>query len=79
MYRAKVGEGDGFTKRADDNPDALRVRLGEYKEKTAPLLDLFEEKGMLVRVDATGAIEEVYQSVLEGLGLRSVGAATIEA
>ena len=78
MHRAKVGEGDGFTKRADDNPDALAVRLREYKEKTAPLLELFDKKGMLVRVAGIGSIEEVYQGVLDGLGLRTVGAATIK-
>ena len=69
MHRAQVGDGDGFTKRADDNPEALKVRLREYHEKTAPLLDLFDNKQMLVRVDAIGSIEEVYQSTLEKLGV----------
>lgn len=72
MHRAKVGDGDGFTKRADDNPEALKVRLREYHEKTAPLLELFDNKQMLVRVEATGTIEEVYQSMLERLGVSAV-------
>ena len=38
MSRAKVGEGSGFTKRADDNLEALEQRLTEYHEKTRPLL-----------------------------------------
>ncbi|MCP5115949.1 MAG: hypothetical protein GY953_34405, partial [bacterium] len=59
----------GFTKRADDNPDALKVRLREYHDKTAPLLELFDNKSMLVRIDAIGSIEEVYQSMVTTLGL----------
>jgi len=68
-HRAKVGEGSGFTKRADDNTDALKVRLREYFEKTAPLLDLFEKKGMLVRIDGTKSIDEVYESLCATLNL----------
>ena len=69
MHRAEVGEGSDSTKRADDNPEALRVRLREYEENTAPLLELFEQKGMLARVDGMKTIEEVYRAVRETLGL----------
>jgi adenylate kinase len=69
MHRAEVGEAGGAAIRADDTPEALKVRLREYREKTAPLLELFGNKGMLVKVDATGSIEEVYESVRKALGL----------
>ena len=69
MSRAALGQGSGFTKRADDNPTALRVRLLEYHEKTVPLLQLFHEKEMLVTVDASGSIAEVYGEVWKALGL----------
>jgi adenylate kinase len=72
MRRAKVGDGETFTKRSDDNPEALKVRLREYHEKTAPLLDLFDKKSMLVRVDAEPAIEVVYQTILNSLGLQRI-------
>jgi adenylate kinase len=72
MHRAKVGEGAGFTKRADDNAEALKVRLREYFEKTAPLLELFDAKQMLVRVDGTKSIEEVFASVRAVLNLPPV-------
>jgi len=68
-HRAKVGDGPNFTKRTDDNPEALKVRLREYQEKTAPLLALFEAKDMLVRIDATTSIEEVYASMVSALGM----------
>ncbi len=69
MYRASMGQGAGFTKRADDSPAALRVRLKEFHDKTTPLLQLFHDKGMLVTVDANRTIPEVYQSMREELGL----------
>lgn len=69
MSRALVGEGSGFTKRADDNPEVLRTRLREYYEKTKPLLELYARKGMLVTIDGNRPIEEVYYDVQDKLGL----------
>ncbi len=69
MSRAAMGQGSGFTKRADDNPAALKVRLREFHDKTAPLLQLFHDKGMLETVDANRAVAEVYQAIRDALHL----------
>lgn len=69
MSRAKVGEGSGFTKRADDNLEALEQRLAEYHEKTRPLLQVFEDRNMLLSVNAGQPIPEVYRAIVRGLGL----------
>jgi adenylate kinase len=69
LKRAQAGQGGGFTKRADDNIPALRVRLKEFREKTTPLLSLFEEKDMLITVDGNRPVEEVFQTVRESLSL----------
>lgn len=69
MQRAKKGLGSGFTKRADDNPAALKVRLEEYFGKTKPLLDLYRQKGRLVTVDGTRPISDVYSDISKALGL----------
>jgi len=69
MARARIGEGGGFTKRADDNAEVLRTRLREYYEKTKPLLELYSRKNMLVTVNGDRPIEEVYGEVLDKLGL----------
>jgi adenylate kinase len=69
MQRAKKGLGSGFTKRADDNPEALKVRLEEYYGKTKPLLELYRQKGRLVTVDGTKAISNVYTDIWRALGL----------
>jgi len=69
LSRAQAGKGGGFTKRADDNIAALRMRLKEFREKTEPLLALFEEKNLLVTVDGNRPVEEVYRSIVDGLKL----------
>lgn len=68
MQRAKKGLGSGFTKRADDNPEALKVRLEEYYAKTKPLLDLYAQKDRLLTVDGTKEISEVYSDISASLG-----------
>jgi adenylate kinase len=69
MQRVHLGKGGGFTKRDDDNLQALKMRLREYHEKTAPLLHLFEQKEMLVTIDGNRSIEEVHRNIIESLRL----------
>ena len=69
MERARIGEGSGFTKRADDNPEALKVRLKEYHEKTKPLLELYRSKGILLSLEATRSIDEIQIEIRHRLGL----------
>ena len=68
MQRAKKGLGSGFTKRADDNSEALKVRLEEYYAKTKPLLELYARKDRLITVDGTKEISEVYSDISVALG-----------
>ncbi len=68
MQRAKKGLGSGFTKRADDNPEALKVRLEQYYGKTKPLLELYQQKGCLLTVDGTKGISVVYSEISSALG-----------
>lgn len=48
-----------FTRRADDNAETVRARLEAYHAQTAPLIDHYEGKGVLRRVDAMGDIAEI--------------------
>jgi adenylate kinase len=45
--------------RDDDKPDVIRHRLETYHEKTAPLIDYYEERGLLKRVDGSLQPDEV--------------------
>ena len=54
--------------RADDTEDTIRVRLQVYNEHTAPLIDIYRGRGLLVEVDGLGPVEEVTQRLLGALG-----------
>ncbi|WP_166352210.1 adenylate kinase [Phytoactinopolyspora limicola] len=45
--------------RTDDSEDVIRNRMRLYKEQTAPLTALYAERGLLVRVDGIGPVDEV--------------------
>lgn len=54
--------------RSDDTEDVIRHRLEVYAEQTAPLIDTYRERGLLVTVDGLGAVDEVTDRILAGLG-----------
>ena len=45
--------GGPLIQRADDNEEALKVRLGHYYEQTKPLLDFYAKRGLLTSFDGT--------------------------
>jgi len=51
--------------RDDDNEETIRARMVVFEEQTQPLLDYYEEKGLLVQVDGAKAIDDVAQELLE--------------
>ncbi len=53
--------------REDDTEDAIRVRQEKYLEETSPLLELYEGRGLLVKVDGLGTVQEVSSRVFEAL------------
>jgi adenylate kinase len=54
--------------REDDAPETVRHRLVVYREQTAPLLDFYGAAGLLVRIDAGGAVAGVAARALAALG-----------
>ena len=54
--------------RADDaNIEVFETRLAEFREKTMPVLNHYDELKMLVRVPAIGSRDEVYTNVIDRL------------
>ncbi len=49
--------------RADDNVGVLAHRMKEYREKTVPVTDFYQRRGILARVDASRAGELVFEDV----------------
>ncbi|GAA2450201.1 adenylate kinase [Actinomadura vinacea] len=59
--------GGHLFQRDDDKEEVVRHRLEVYQEQTAPLVQFYEDEGILVRIDATGPVEEVTQRALGAL------------
>jgi adenylate kinase len=49
--------------RADDTEDVVRRRQEVYAEQTAPLIDVYRARGLLVEVDGMGEVAEVTERV----------------
>lgn len=59
-----------FKRRPDDNDATVRTRMAEYRAKTAPILPFYEARGLVVRVNGMGPIDEVgaeIDAVLDGI------------
>ena len=56
--------------RVDDQPEAIRSRLEAYERDTAPLLDFYRERGLLVSVDGSREPDEVTASIVAVIGER---------
>jgi adenylate kinase len=48
-----------FKRRPDDNAETVRTRMAEYRAKTAPILPLYEARGIVTRVDGMAAMNAV--------------------
>lgn len=55
-------------KRADDQAEVVRERLRVYREKTEPLVELYERRNLLRRVDGNRTMREVTSASLKMLG-----------
>ncbi len=66
LIRRMIGRA-GEEGRSDDTPDAIRKRLQVYRQQTAPLLQFYEERGVMTKIDATGSVDEVAASVAKAI------------
>ena len=58
----------GGTVRADDNPDAFKIRLDQYRAQTAPVSAYYQGKGALKLIDGMMAIDDVTTALMKALG-----------
>lgn len=57
--------------RSDDNPEAIAKRLETYERETAPLLDIYENRGQLVCVNGVGEMLEINARIIRNLSISS--------
>jgi adenylate kinase len=58
--------------RSDDDESVVRHRLEVYRDQTAPLIDIYDDRGVLVTVNAIGEIGEVTQRIVDALSARGL-------
>jgi len=56
--------GGDLYQRPDDTPETQKHRIEVYFEQTAPLIDYYQEKGLLVAVDGRPGIDEIQVELL---------------
>lgn len=56
-----------FSRRADDNEEAVRSRLVAYHGETAPLVNYYSERGKLRSVDGMGDLDQVARDIAAAL------------
>ncbi len=67
----------GTDGRADDREETIRVRQQVYADQTAPLLELFRRRELLVEVDGLGPVAEVSERVFAALDAKTGGPAAL--
>jgi len=59
--------GSALIQRDDDKEATVRNRLRVYQEQTAPLVEHFKMKGVLVDIDGSGGIDAVHAQMVEAI------------
>ncbi|WP_159983234.1 MULTISPECIES: adenylate kinase [unclassified Novosphingobium] len=55
--------GHEFKRRPDDNAETVRTRMAEYRAKTAPILPVYEVRGIVSKVDGMADMDEVTAAI----------------
>jgi adenylate kinase len=70
LRRRLAGRAEDEDRAEDDDEDAIRRRLELFDRETEPLLDFYERRGLLVRVEAEGDPDEVAERIATALAGR---------
>jgi len=62
-------DGGELYQRSDDNEETIKNRLTLYHDKTQPIEDFYRKSGKLVDIDGSGSFDDVFNSIVESVGL----------
>jgi adenylate kinase len=54
--------------RGDDTEETIRNRFQVFHDQTAPLLDVYGRRGLLISIDGMGDIDDITERILSALG-----------
>lgn len=60
--------------RADDNEESIAKRLAIYESETAPILDVYRERGIVDEIDGVGSLDEITERITAALAARGITA-----
>lgn len=60
--------GGELIERVDDAPEAINLRLDLFEQEVKPVIDYFDKKGLLVKINGEQPIENVHQEILSKIG-----------
>lgn len=69
--RTQCDCGEPLVQRDDDKPETVLSRLKVYHDQTAPLVDYYEKKGLLHRIDGAKDRDAIYADILNVLGAKA--------
>jgi adenylate kinase len=58
-------DGSELYQREDDRPETVKHRIQVYEQQTRPLIEYYQNRGILVKVDGNQTIEEVTKDLLD--------------
>ncbi|MFC6356887.1 adenylate kinase [Luethyella okanaganae] len=59
--------------RVDDSEEAIRHRQEVYARETAPLVDVYRDRGLLIDIDGLGSVDDVGERVASALAAHGIG------
>jgi len=59
--------GGKLIQREDDKPEVIKNRIEVYKKQTAPVMDFYEKRKLLINVDTEKPIEEIFEDTCKAI------------
>lgn len=53
--------------RSDDTPEKIKTRLRVYHEETAPVLNHYQNQGIVNEIDGVGSVDEIFERIVNSL------------
>lgn len=58
--------------RSDDTEEAIAKRLDIYETETAPIIDIYEQRGIVDRIDGVGSLDDITERIFAALEARGI-------
>lgn len=60
-------DGGELLQRDDDIEETVATRIGVYNEQTQPLIDYYQRKGIILNIDGTRPINDIFGEIVQSL------------